>query len=640
MRHYPCAFMFFFVMIFQSCKNNTQPEVVLYEDENQNQTLSSQSPNEEEKVFQGGAFLMDYFPAFDQFFLSQILDDLPQRFSVKIEKKIVKLTKDHRFSHDKGKQYFGGNYFSDLEQKGMLAYHAKSYAYFRDKLYILKKTVVKAHSEKNKEEDFECRPLIEIWTPGATDPKFCHRPEFDNVLRSFGSVDDLEKKVGTFSAEEKKALSQVVYDKRSKLRTVGDYLHYEHTILKENTLFSEVFLIDEELKVQTSRLFPIEKREPLVAVVAGKIAGESAIVRAHIQMKHQTEGSLESPTAVGPVDESRLISNIRFYTWFPKKSDPAIPTSRKPESSIEIPRHVEGLNMIFDEKSKKFYLAGTWHWRTYRQTLGFLMALDDQLKPEWTRTFSLDKDTSVRGMWVDKDGSITLAGGCGSSRADTRSVLTFQDLFLARFCRLGQFLEGVSFGTNRNDMPKHVSVAADGGFMIAGSFDGPITHTADHDKTLGFQFPLALFLPYGPNVMDRFESRVHVRSVKGGEDLKLKRIFKASDLALLKDAFQPNEPPLFIKNTEAKALHQNIWEKLKVAYKTKELKEYALAIEAIAEKYKQYIPSCEFDLNFMEECRKKHPKRVHVLNLYRDFDGVVVSRGVQSFELGTPESEP
>lgn len=144
-------------------------------------------------------------------------------------------------------------------------------------------------------------------------------------------------------------------------------------------------------------------------------------------------------------------------------------------------------------QNRSFYLFGTQSRKnpsgaSKLQNDLFLSAWSqDSMELRWSRAFNFGNEQMPAAIAFAKSGEIVLGGYFGHVVVDTGSTIQFPDGFLAGFdWRDGAFLGGSVLKTERGDVVHTIVSTHDNEFLVGGSLDGPITHTADNDRSLGY----------------------------------------------------------------------------------------------------------------------------------------------------------
>lgn len=106
---------------------------------------------------------------------------------------------------------------------------------------------------------------------------------------------------------------------------------------------------------------------------------------------------------------------------------------------------------------------------------------NDQFQTE----FSLENETEITAATFYKN-RLLVAGGTGSIQVSTGSVVSPANLFVAEIPPGGTVKPILRFGSERNDGATSL-IEIGSSVFISGYKDGPITHTADEDKSQGYQ---------------------------------------------------------------------------------------------------------------------------------------------------------
>jgi hypothetical protein len=104
-----------------------------------------------------------------------------------------------------------------------------------------------------------------------------------------------------------------------------------------------------------------------------------------------------------------------------------------------------------------------------------------------SKTIDVKRDDIARDFQVDSKGNGIFAGTNDFVQVDTNSWVEFGQAFLLRVDDQGNQIGYVSFRGPRHSQISTISIGPGDAVVFGGTTDGPITHTAQHDHSQGFE---------------------------------------------------------------------------------------------------------------------------------------------------------
>ncbi len=125
--------------------------------------------------------------------------------------------------------------------------------------------------------------------------------------------------------------------------------------------------------------------------------------------------------------------------------------------------------------------------RSKKQNDLLVKAFDlSKLSTTWSRTFNFGNEQLPMALAVTDQDQLIVGGCFGHVVVDMGSWVEFPDAFLAAFnANDGDLIGGKVVRSDRKDSVRSVVIEGDD-LLFGGIIDGPITHTADSDATLGY----------------------------------------------------------------------------------------------------------------------------------------------------------